>query len=143
MAVFEANNLLDTWLVTVSTIAAAATPYLAYKFRERRARRPKTPHEQLYAYYENFIKLLNEELEKKDVLIDALEKQNRELRKVIEEQRLKLDEQSRQLDQSQRLIEQLKDEINRMQEAGQGLQAHLTELKTKVINTTEPPINKQ
>lgn len=113
---------IQGWEVVVTTVAAAVTPYMAYKFRERRAKRPKSPHEALYEYYEKFIKLLQDELAKKDTLIEALEAQYSEARKTIREQQEKLDE-------SFELIRQLKQEIANTHRIGTAMQENLQTIK--------------
>lgn len=128
MALFGDGTAVQTWEIMVTTIAAAATPFMAYKFRERRAKRPKTPHEALYEYYENYISRLETQLSKKDLLIDVLDKQNRDQRvayeKIIDDLEIKLHNQRSQLDDRQELIDELKREIQEMQ--SKNVSAHET-----------------
>lgn len=133
MALFGDGTAVQTWEIMVTTIAAAATPLMAYKFRERRAKRPKTPHEALYEYYENYINRLEIQLSKKDILIEALDKQNRDQRlayeKIIDDLEIKLHAQRTQLDDRQGLIDKLKSEIQEMQ--SKNVTAHQTLDKLK------------
>lgn len=142
MSLFNDGSGVQGWEVMVTTLAAALTPYLAYKFRERRAKKPKSPQEALYQYYENYIDRLEKQIAKKDLLIDTLEKQNHEQRdayeKIIIDLQDRLQSQRKELDDRQVMIDQLKVDIQGMQERGQEVHKRISKLKQQAsVPTTE------
>lgn len=117
----------------ITTVAAAATPVLAYKFRERRARRPKNANEKLYQYYENYIDRLEKQLIAKDALIDAIYQQMQDQRaayeKIISELEHKLEYQRAELDFGQKQVEDLRKQLNNMQIKSEQAHEHIRKLK--------------
>lgn len=126
---------VSTWEVMITTVAAALTPFIAFKYREKRAKRPKTPQEALYRYYENYIDRLEQQILKKDKLIEVLEVQNREQRdtyeKIIDDLEGQLRVQRNQLKLRQEEINQLKNEIKDIRSNSQLFRERIRKIKSE------------
>lgn len=125
------SGSIQTWEVMVTTLAAAATPYLAYKFRERRLARPKNPTEALYQYYENYIDRLEKQIAKKDTIIFAQDQQIKEQQGVIANLQQELNQQQAVLDRRQSEINELKQEVGEMQSRSAEFHQKIDELKAQ------------
>lgn len=124
---------IQTWQVTVTTVAAALTPYVAYRYRQRRINSPKTPDKQLFAYYDNYVNRLELQLTKKDELIAALEKQNRDQREAYEKTIQDLEDKLRTQDKHhQEQIASLKKEVAQIQRHSKNFHKHIDRLKNGV-----------
>ena len=138
--IFNDGSTFQAYLLVLATLGSLLTPFAAYFLRAKRARKPKSPSETLYAYYENYINLLVAEINKKDLLIDKLSQQTREQQKVIYNLEEDLRGQKMQLDANQEIIEQLRGEVSDLQKVGERANVHLQTLKDNTPDA--PPSNK-
>jgi chromosome segregation ATPase len=129
-AIFNDGNTFQAYLLVIATLGSLITPVVAYTLRAKRATRPKTPSETLYAYYENYINLLLTEIAKKDVLIERLSSQTRDQQRVIYNLEKDLRGQKMLLEANQDEIESLRAEVADLQKVGQRANTHLQDLKS-------------
>lgn len=127
------SNQSNSLELMITTIAAASTPVLAYYFRGRRTRKPKNNSEKLYQYYENYIDRLEKQLAKKDTIIYAQERQNKDQQEVIAKLQTELSAQQLQLDKGAREINKLKKDLSEMQSGAADAHQNIAVLRKKAL----------
>lgn len=104
----------------ISTLGAVVGTYLTVKYKDhivkmRRKSEPKDRMETIFDGYENLIKQQQQDIARKSILIDHLERAMRKLAK--------------ELDESKRMIDQLKTDIEDATEQNTQLRQQLVTLK--------------
>lgn len=134
---FLISDDAKTLELMITTVAAALTPWAAFKFRDHRAKRPKSPQEALYQYYENYINRLESQLEKKDIIITAQADQIKLQAKSIDDLQDQLNEQRELLFERQQQIDGLKKDFGNMKDNNLKAHQHLEKLKKDVPGLTD------